>query len=71
MNSEDSAQTMVNYYSTVTPLIRNQLVYMQYSNHKELKTNNSPSQVVRAGSPIQASLSYMCSYFRLFYCYNE
>ncbi|XP_062872340.1 polypyrimidine tract-binding protein 1a [Trichomycterus rosablanca] len=53
MNTEDSAQTMVNYYSTVTPVIRNHPVYMQYSNHKELKTDNSPNQV-RAQAALQA-----------------
>ncbi|KAL1022242.1 hypothetical protein UPYG_G00024110 [Umbra pygmaea] len=53
MNSVDQAQTMVNYYSTVTPLIRQQPVYMQYSNHKELKTDNSPNQV-RVQAALQA-----------------
>ena len=37
---------MVSYYSSVTPLIRNHPVYVQYSTHKELKTDNSPNQVV-------------------------
>uniref|UniRef100_A0A6Q2WTJ3 RRM domain-containing protein n=1 Tax=Esox lucius TaxID=8010 RepID=A0A6Q2WTJ3_ESOLU len=53
MNSVDQAQTMVNYYSTVTPLIRQQPVFMQYSNHKELKTDNSPNQV-RVQAALQA-----------------
>jgi polypyrimidine tract-binding protein 1 len=51
MNTVDQAQTMVNYYATVTPLIRQQPVFMQYSNHKELKTDNSPNQVVRGHFP--------------------
>lgn len=46
MNSEDAAQTMVGYYSTMTPHIRNHPVYIQFSNHKELKTDNSPNQAV-------------------------
>uniref|UniRef100_A0A8C7SD72 Polypyrimidine tract-binding protein 1 n=1 Tax=Oncorhynchus mykiss TaxID=8022 RepID=A0A8C7SD72_ONCMY len=46
MNTEDAAQTMVSYYSSVTPVIRNHPIFMQYSNHKELKTDNSPNQVV-------------------------
>lgn len=37
---------MVSYYSSVTPVIRNHPIFMQYSNHKELKTDNSPNQVV-------------------------
>ncbi|XP_062413035.1 polypyrimidine tract-binding protein 1-like, partial [Sardina pilchardus] len=53
MNSEEAAQTMVSYYSSVTPVIRNHPVFMQYSNHKELKTDNSPNQV-RAQAALQA-----------------
>ncbi|XP_047676489.1 polypyrimidine tract-binding protein 1a isoform X3 [Tachysurus fulvidraco] len=53
MNTEESAQTMVNYYSSVTPVIRNHPVFVQYSNHKELKTDNSPNQV-RAQAALQA-----------------
>uniref|UniRef100_A0A8C1PF24 Polypyrimidine tract-binding protein 1 n=1 Tax=Cyprinus carpio TaxID=7962 RepID=A0A8C1PF24_CYPCA len=52
MNTEESAQTMVSYYSSVTPVIRNHPIYMQYSNHKELKTDNSPNQ--RAQAALQA-----------------
>jgi len=48
MNTEEAAQTMVTYYSSVTPVIRNHPIFMQYSNHKELKTDNSPNQVVCA-----------------------
>lgn len=32
---------MVNYYSAVTPHIRNVPVFIQYSNHKELKTETN------------------------------
>eukprot|EP00066_Takifugu_rubripes_P001311 XP_003962422.2 PREDICTED: polypyrimidine tract-binding protein 1 [Takifugu rubripes] len=53
LNSEECAQTMVNYYSSVTPYIRNHPIYMQYSTHKELKTDNSPNQV-RAQAALQA-----------------
>ncbi|KAI3368400.1 hypothetical protein L3Q82_008097 [Scortum barcoo] len=44
MNSEEAAQNMVGYYSTVMPIIRNHPVFVQFSNHKELKTDNSPNQ---------------------------
>ncbi|XP_035996685.1 polypyrimidine tract-binding protein 1b isoform X2 [Fundulus heteroclitus] len=44
MNSEEAAQNMVGYYSSVMPVIRHQPVYVQFSNHKELKTDNSPNQ---------------------------
>ncbi|XP_012692467.1 polypyrimidine tract-binding protein 1a isoform X2 [Clupea harengus] len=53
MNTEECAQTMVSYYSSVTPVIRNHPIFMQYSNHKELKTDNSPNQV-RAQAALQA-----------------
>ncbi|XP_075997643.1 polypyrimidine tract-binding protein 1-like isoform X2 [Genypterus blacodes] len=53
MNSEDAAQTMVGYYSTMTPHIRNHPVFIQFSNHKELKTDNSPNQA-RAQAALQA-----------------
>ncbi|KTF72208.1 hypothetical protein cypCar_00038883 [Cyprinus carpio] len=41
LSTEEAAMTMVNYYSAVTPHIRSVPVYIQYSNHKELKTDNS------------------------------
>ncbi|TRY59130.1 hypothetical protein DNTS_025626 [Danionella cerebrum] len=44
MASEEAAMTMVNYYTTATPHVRNQPVYIQYSNHRELKTDNLPNQ---------------------------
>ncbi|XP_074019999.1 polypyrimidine tract-binding protein 1 isoform X4 [Numenius arquata] len=53
MNTEEAANTMVNYYTTVTPILRNQPIYIQFSNHKELKTDNSPNQA-RAQAALQA-----------------
>ncbi|KAG5847973.1 hypothetical protein ANANG_G00131950 [Anguilla anguilla] len=53
MSTEETAQTMVTYYSSVPPVIRNHPIFMQYSNHKELKTDNSPNQV-RAQAALQA-----------------
>lgn len=46
MASEEAAITMVNYYTTATPHLRNQPVFIQYSNHRELKTDNLPNQGV-------------------------
>ncbi|XP_012308881.2 polypyrimidine tract-binding protein 1-like [Aotus nancymaae] len=45
MNTEEAANTMVNYYTSVTPVLHGQPIYIQFSNHKELKTDNSPNQV--------------------------
>ncbi|NXS49555.1 PTBP1 protein, partial [Balaeniceps rex] len=53
MNTEEAANTMVNYYTTVTPVLRSQPIYIQFSNHKELKTDNSPNQA-RAQAALQA-----------------
>lgn len=50
--TEEAAITMVNYYSAVTPHLRNQPIYIQYSNHKELKTDNTLNQ--RAQVVLQA-----------------
>ncbi|NXK96456.1 PTBP1 protein, partial [Formicarius rufipectus] len=53
MNTEEAANTMVNYYTTIAPVLRNQPIYIQFSNHKELKTDNSPNQA-RAQAALQA-----------------
>ncbi|KAF4789906.1 Polypyrimidine tract-binding protein 1 [Turdus rufiventris] len=53
MNTEETANTMVNYYTTVTPVLRSQPIYIQFSNHKELKTDSSPNQA-RAQAALQA-----------------
>ncbi|XP_028569821.1 polypyrimidine tract-binding protein 1 isoform X3 [Podarcis muralis] len=53
MNTEEAANTMVSYYTTVTPVLRSQAIYIQFSNHKELKTDNSPNQA-RAQAALQA-----------------
>lgn len=46
MNTEEAANTMVSYYTTIAPVLRSQQIYIQFSNHKELKTDNSPNQAV-------------------------
>ncbi|NXD05285.1 PTBP3 protein, partial [Certhia familiaris] len=44
MASEDAAVSMVNYYTPVTPHLHNQPIYIQYSNYKELRTDNQHNQ---------------------------
>uniref|UniRef100_A0A2K6K771 RRM domain-containing protein n=1 Tax=Rhinopithecus bieti TaxID=61621 RepID=A0A2K6K771_RHIBE len=44
MSTEEAANTMVNYYTSVTPVLRSQPIYIQFSNHKGLKTDSSPNQ---------------------------
>uniref|UniRef100_A0A8C9IR09 Polypyrimidine tract-binding protein 1 n=1 Tax=Piliocolobus tephrosceles TaxID=591936 RepID=A0A8C9IR09_9PRIM len=53
MTTEEAANTMVNYYTSVTPVLRGQPIYIQFSNHKELKTDSSPNQA-RAQAALQA-----------------
>ncbi|NXA07373.1 PTBP1 protein, partial [Sapayoa aenigma] len=53
MNTEEAANTMVNYYTTIAPMLRSQPIYIQFSNHKELKTDNSANQA-RAQAALQA-----------------
>ncbi|XP_059692864.1 polypyrimidine tract-binding protein 3 isoform X6 [Haemorhous mexicanus] len=44
MASVDAAVSMVNYYTPATPHLHNQPVYIQYSNYKELRTDNQHNQ---------------------------
>ncbi|KAF7649160.1 hypothetical protein LDENG_00145830 [Lucifuga dentata] len=53
MASEEAAVTMVNYYASATPTVRNQPIYIQFSNHRELKTDNLPNHT-RSQLPLQA-----------------
>lgn len=59
--TEETAATMVNYYNSMTPHLRNQPIYIQYSNHKELKTDSALNQraqaVLQAVSAIQTTNS--------------
>uniref|UniRef100_A0A3Q2Z0T8 Polypyrimidine tract binding protein 2b n=1 Tax=Hippocampus comes TaxID=109280 RepID=A0A3Q2Z0T8_HIPCM len=52
LSTTEAAITMVNYYSAVTPQVRNSPVFIQYSNHKELKTDSALNQ--RAQAVLQA-----------------
>uniref|UniRef100_A0A1A8MMS0 Polypyrimidine tract binding protein 3 n=1 Tax=Nothobranchius pienaari TaxID=704102 RepID=A0A1A8MMS0_9TELE len=44
MASEEAAVTMVNFYASAPPTVRNQPVFIQYSTHRELKTDNMNNQ---------------------------
>ncbi|KAL2085580.1 hypothetical protein ACEWY4_018900 [Coilia grayii] len=52
MGTEEAAITMVNYYTAMTPHVRNAPVIIQYSTHKELKTDSAGNQ--RAQAVLQA-----------------
>ncbi|NXV50234.1 PTBP3 protein, partial [Uria aalge] len=53
MASEEAAVSMMDYYTPTTPHLRHQPVSIQYSNHRELKTDNLPNQA-RAQAALQA-----------------
>ncbi|XP_047736518.1 polypyrimidine tract-binding protein 2 isoform X3 [Hyalella azteca] len=53
MADESAAVTMVSYFTGCTPQLRNQAVYVQFSNHKELKTDQTHSN---ANPSAQAAL---------------
>ncbi|MEE6495742.1 hypothetical protein FKM82_002136 [Ascaphus truei] len=59
MASEEATATMVHYYTSMTPQLRNQPIYIQYSNHKELKTDSALNQ--RAQAMLQAVTSVQTS----------
>lgn len=46
MGDETSATSMVNYFSSCIAQLRGRAVYVQYSNHKELKTDQTHSNAV-------------------------
>uniref|UniRef100_A0A1A8IUE0 Polypyrimidine tract binding protein 3 n=1 Tax=Nothobranchius kuhntae TaxID=321403 RepID=A0A1A8IUE0_NOTKU len=48
MASEEAAVTMVNFYASAPPTVRNQPVFIQYSTHRELKTDNMNNQSAQA-----------------------
>ncbi|XP_076805027.1 polypyrimidine tract-binding protein 1-like [Clavelina lepadiformis] len=53
MENEDVARQMVDDCTVTPPTIRQRVTYVQYSNHKELKTDNSPNQM-KAMAVLQA-----------------
>nr|XP_018900088.1 PREDICTED: polypyrimidine tract-binding protein 1-like [Bemisia tabaci] len=53
MGDENAATTMVQYFTTCTAQLRGRVVYVQFSNHKELKTDQTHSN---ASASAQAAL---------------
>ena len=46
MEDEEIATNMVKNSEMNPPTIRQRIIYIQFSNHKELKTDTSPNQMV-------------------------
>ncbi|KFQ22944.1 Polypyrimidine tract-binding protein 3, partial [Mesitornis unicolor] len=53
MYSEEAAANLISYYSSCAPQLQGQSVYIQYSNHRELKTDALPNQT-NAQATLQA-----------------
>lgn len=64
MASEEAAVTMMNYYTSAPPTMRNQPIYIQYSTHRELKTDNLANQV-RTSSSIPPTMKLTVSLFQV------
>ena len=52
MADEGAAATMVTYYASCPAQLRGRAVYVQFSNHRELKTDQAHNNAV--GSPTNA-----------------
>ncbi|XP_078657080.1 polypyrimidine tract-binding protein 1-like isoform X11 [Branchiostoma floridae x Branchiostoma belcheri] len=60
MADEDKAAAMVNYFTYTPTLVRGRPVYIQFSNHRELKTDNAPAQQTAAAqAALQAAQSFI------------
>jgi len=46
MENEETASEMVAGCESNPPTIRQRIVFVQFSNHKQLKTDSSPNQMV-------------------------
>ncbi|XP_071543705.1 polypyrimidine tract-binding protein 3 isoform X10 [Panulirus ornatus] len=55
MSDEVAATTMVNYFTNCTAQLRGRAVYVQFSNHKELKTDQNHSNNPSAQAALQAA----------------
>uniref|UniRef100_A0A8C7HNQ6 Polypyrimidine tract binding protein 2b n=1 Tax=Oncorhynchus kisutch TaxID=8019 RepID=A0A8C7HNQ6_ONCKI len=59
LGTEEAAVTMVNYYTAVTPQVRNVPVFIQFSNHKDVDTQILPSSFLIFSLPRSSSLSFI------------
>lgn len=70
MADESAAATMVTYYASCPAQLRGRAVYVQFSNHRELKTdqahnNGSPTNAIANTSNV--SPSYFLTYITYIY----
>lgn len=65
MADEISATAMVACYTTTPPIVRGRTVYVQFSNHRELKTDQNHTNTVRHPPFPSFSMKYSC-FVRMF-----
>lgn len=65
MGDETSATSMVSYFSSCMAQLRGRAVYVQYSNHKELKTDQTHSNAV-SNIIITCPKNYFCLTYSIF-----
>jgi polypyrimidine tract-binding protein 2 len=56
MADEVAASTMVTYFTSCMAQLRGRAVYVQFSNHKELKTDQTHSNAVSIGIFVMSSI---------------
>lgn len=66
MADENAAATMVNYYASCMAQLRGRAVYVQFSNHRELKTdqthtNNAVSRQYPIVNYLIATLQFLAN----------
>uniref|UniRef100_A0A8C2LDA1 RRM domain-containing protein n=1 Tax=Cricetulus griseus TaxID=10029 RepID=A0A8C2LDA1_CRIGR len=54
MNTEEAANTMVNYYTSVAPVLRGQPIYLQFSNHKDSPNHARAQAALQAVNSVQS-----------------
>lgn len=60
MADENAAATMVNYYASCMAQLRGRAVYVQFSNHRELKTDQThTNNAVSDPSSISVSINQL------------
>uniref|UniRef100_A0A0K8RF37 Putative polypyrimidine tract binding protein 1 n=1 Tax=Ixodes ricinus TaxID=34613 RepID=A0A0K8RF37_IXORI len=55
MSDEASAVSMVDYFTKASPTVRGRVVYVQFSNHRELKTEGMHGNLVAQAKPGRVS----------------
>ncbi|KAK1123718.1 Polypyrimidine tract-binding protein 1 [Melipona bicolor] len=61
MADENAAATMVNYYASCMAQLRGRAVYVQFSNHRELKTDQTHTNNAVSNSTLWKKM-FLCAF---------